>query len=516
VTGQRQFPPGVGWIPVTIAVVAALVASTVAIIPQFRTRVVGTGDAGQAVAGGPATDNGGGPATGPGVDSATGGSGSHFVAGTRGSQGSAGTGSRAGAPGSSPGGGRAGAATACAAGQNGGNTAPGVSASEIDIATTDVTTGVGSGFLGEATQGMQAALNEVNSQGGICGRRVVLTARNDGWNQTAGQQIIQGFVNSNIFALVGEPDSEGLYAAVKSGTIDHAQIPVVGTDGMLSSQYYDQYIWPVAASTVSNMHIIAQYAVSTLHANSFGIVYDTKYKFGAEGAAAFAQEVKRLGHSIGGAGSPGCTNQYCGVSSDSTSYSTEIKAFNSACAPCDVVVMLLEPAPMVTWMQGESGDTGWYRHLMGGEPLFDDNLGSTCGQSCNGMMVWTGYHPAIQPFDSEAAVSRFAHSLKAQCSSCDTHNEFTEGAYLGTRLFIAACQKVGPNLTRPALQQALASSTFDLGLSSGPLQFPSAFPRVANTHMAAFSDNASGSFNGWNYDSTGFLGDPAPTQDYQP
>jgi ABC-type branched-subunit amino acid transport system substrate-binding protein len=295
---------------------------------------------------------------------------------------------------------------------------------------------------------------------------------------------------------------------------------VVGTDGMLASQYNDPWIWPVAASTVTNMHIAAQYSCKQLAAKRVGIVFDSKYKFGAEGAAAFKAQVQRSCGSTLGMGND-CSTGYCGVSPDATDYSSQGTAFNQACTKaqdnshdkCDVVVMLLEPKPMETWMKYEENcSCTWYGTLMGGEPLFDDNLAGTCGQNCAGMMVWTGYKPDIQPFDAEPPVYTYAHALAQVCPSCDPHNEFTEGAYLGTQLFVAACKKVGANLTRAALRDVLNSQTFDLGLSQ-PLHYGTGLPHQANISMAAFSDNASGTFNGWSYRSTGFIADPAPGQD---
>jgi ABC-type branched-subunit amino acid transport system substrate-binding protein len=404
------------------------------------------------------------------------------------------------------------------------------------VATTEVTTGVGAGFLQEAVNGMQAAINEANNSGGVCGRRITLDKLNDNWSRKEGLADIQGFINSGkVFALVGEPDSEGLGAAIDSRTVDMAGIPVVGTDGMLKDQYADPWVWPVAASTVTNMHIISKYAVDH-GAKTFGIVYDNSYKFGLEGAAAFDAEVKRLtGHGIQGddTGGSGCNGAFCGIPANaesgqgSSGYSSQIQTFNNTCHPCDAVVMLLEPLPMETWMSGEANNqSAWYRmFLMGGEPLFDDNLGSNCNgcgghqrycPACPPLMVWTGYHPAIQPFDSEKAVYTYAQSLRSVCPSCDAHNEFTEGAYLGAKLFIAACTEVGRRalpLTRENLRAVLDSMTYESGLSS-PLHY-GGLPHIANTGMAAFSVNFSGTFNGWNYDETGFIPDPAPGQDLQ-
>ena len=160
--------------------------------------------------------------------------------------------------------------------------------------------------------------------------------------------------------------------------------------------------------------------------------------------------------------------------------------------------------------------------LYGGEPLFDDNLANNCpGCGAAPMRVWTGYHAGIQPFDSEPAVARYVNSLHAVGPNDDAHNEFTEGAYLGTRLFLEACKKLGEQnlaLNRANLQQALNSGTYDLGLSVSLSYGGGGLPHIANSSMAMFAENYSGNadsgtFNGWSYQSTDFIADPAKGQD---
>ena len=257
-TGVRQFPPPLGWIPIGVALLAVAAMSFFAIAPQFGQPLVKTEVAGGGAGNGSADPQASGAAngTGPGANNGNGGNG--------------------------PGGAAANGAN-CGAGKNGGATAPGVTATQIHVASTVVKSGVGAGFLGEAEYGMRAAINEVNSSGGVCGRTIALDTVNTGWDGPTGKQDIDNYINSgSVFALVGEPDSEGLDQAIKSGSIDRGQIPVVGTDGMLKSQYHNPWVWPVAASTVTNMHIIAKDAVDH-GAKTFGIVFDTSYKFGSEG-----------------------------------------------------------------------------------------------------------------------------------------------------------------------------------------------------------------------------------------
>ena len=528
---SRSFPRGLSWLPLAGAALLLIIVSAVAFVPNYTRKQVssqteqGAGATGDASAG----SSGGSGAGSKGRSYLKGGSTSGG-----GTYGGGATGGSAGGGGSGGGGGQTPQErAACAAGHNGGSTAPGVTSSEIDVASTIVTDGVGAGFLGEAQDGMKVAVDAQNQAGGICGRRLVLKTINSNWNGPTGQTYIQNFISSGkVFALVGQPDSEGLDAALSSGTIDQAQIPVVGTDGLLKRQYTDPWVWPVGVSTVSSMHIIAKYAHDRLGATSasqYGIVFDTAYKFGPEGAKAFDAEVNRLtgGHIDGFSDPPsGCTKKYCGISSSQSSYGGQIQALNSACGSsgCKIIVLLLEPQPAETWMGGEQQAPKWYQSLFGGEPLFDDQVGENCqgcgGQtpgcgSCSPMIVWTGLHPPLQPFNSEPAVSEFCGALKTEFPSDDCHNVFTESAYVGMKLFIAAAKQVGPNLTRTALRDVLNGQQFNFGLTGTPvLNFGTSSPRVANSAMTAYQENYKGGFAGWGYyQNLGFISDPDATKD---
>src|SRR5205823_14105290 len=121
----------------------------------------------------------------------------------------------------------------------------------------------------------------------------------DGWNVDNGNQLIQKYISCNCyFGLAVNPSSEGLRTALDSGAIDQAQFPVIGSDGMLIDQYQHPWIWPIATSTHSAMHVIAADAVATRGAKKIGIVYDYKYKFGQEGNDAIVNAAKRRNATI--------------------------------------------------------------------------------------------------------------------------------------------------------------------------------------------------------------------------
>jgi ABC-type branched-subunit amino acid transport system substrate-binding protein len=418
--------------------------------------------------------------------------------------------------GSTAGPGQAQVDASCAAGKNGGGTDTGVTDKSIKLAATIVTDGPGSSFLGPVRIGMGAVLNKVNRAGGVCGRRLDLSLRNDSWDAQLGKQYIQNFVEADkVFALAVVPSSEGLQAA--DDYIKQAKVPVIGTDGMLIKQYRNPWIWPVATPTISTMHIMADDAYKRIKActgcngGEFGIVFDAHYHFGVEGAFAFDQAVKRLtGHDINGFDPQlkSCNERFCGIQPDQSSYATDVSRFNDACGMgnstggkrCDFIAVLLEPDTALTWFSaGRQANPAL--DLVGGafggaQPLFSRDFAQKCGTQCAGMWLWTGYLPPIEQFAAQEKVAQYVHEVQSENPGVDVNNQFVEGGYLGMELVVKALQATGANLTRDRLKATLDSMTFDSGLAA-PLSWSSG-NHFANTSARAFSVEFQGSgFNGF-------------------
>jgi ABC-type branched-subunit amino acid transport system substrate-binding protein len=501
----KRFDPSVGSSLMTLGVIVAvgILLSIVTIVPRGGTAVStspGGGDS-AGVTGDEATAAGGdsGAATGTGPSGGGGAS-----AGVQGSSGTAAAGvvNKAG--------------ITCAAGKNGGNTDVGVTGGSVKLAATIVADGPGSSFLGAVRTGMTTVLNKVNKTGGICGRHLDLILRNDSWEANRGQQYIKNFVEGDkVFALAVVPSSEGLNASDEY--IKQQKVPVVGTDGMLKRQYLNPWIWPVATSTISVMHVMAQDAHDR-GAQAFGLVFDAKYHFGVEGAYAFDQAVKRLtGKDIDGFDSQlkSCKLRFCGIQPSKPSYATEASSFSDACyktAPaCDFIALLLEPDTALSFQRETPASTP--RLGFGGaQPLFTRDFAEGCKALCDGMSVWTGYNPPIEALASRPAVAKYVNEVHAEAPSADVANQFLEGGYLGFNLLVDALQKVGPNVTRNNLKTVLDSMSYDTGLSS-PLSWK-AGNHFANTSAQAFEIQYKQSFNGWRQ-RTGFLKDPWVGQDLQ-
>jgi len=434
-------------------------------------------------------------------DQGSGGSGGGGGAGGRGSQG--GQASNAGSGGGGGGSAVVPANLSCP-GKNGGATDVGVDAKTVHLAATEVLSGIGSSFLGPVRYGMFAVIQKVNRQGGICGRNIDLThgLKDDGWDAQTGKQYIDNFIDSNeYFALAVVPSSEGLNAASQGGDLDRAQdaktgsagIPVVGTDGMLNSQYTDPLIWPVAASTSTSMRIMAHDAIAR-GAKSFAIVYDATYKFGVEGAGAFVAQLHRQHMQIS-------SNCEVALTAGQSDYGTQVSSFNNACGnnssnPVDFVALLLEPQTAEAWLHGNPymgvNKQGGGYGAGGPQPLFDLNFANTCGVTCQGLEVWTSFSPPIYPFDQQGAVQAYRQDLCAvdphNCS-VDMDSAFTEGGYVGMSLMVEALKEASPYLTRDRLRQVLDAMTFKSGLSAD-LTYKHG-NHYANLSMVAFKDQYS-------------------------
>ena len=394
---------------------------------------------------------------------------------------------------------------ACAAGRNGGATDVGVSEDSIKLGATVVQSGIGESFLGDVRFAMQGVVDKANRAGGICGRRIELKLVDDGWDFQRGGEYLRNLVEGDkVFALAVVPSSEGLKNVSDAGYLRSKNVPVVGTDGMLIGQYTDPQIWPVAASTVSTMHIMAKQAHDA-GAREFALVYESSYHFGIEGAYAFNAAVKLLtGKDIDGYSNPltdaKCQERFCGINATADAYSTEIQQFNSSCSSkvpqCDFVGMLLEPTTATKWMKGGGPRAEPNRRLGGVQPLFTADFAHACGVACDGMWLWTGYTPPIGDFLSRPAVATYVNDIKAASSSADYTNSFVEGGYIGMTLMVEALKATGPDLTRDRMKATLDSMTFDSGGLAPPLTW-SKGDHFANTRMQAYSIQYRGGFNGW-------------------
>lgn len=393
----------------------------------------------------------------------------------------------------------------CAPDPDNGATDKGVTADRIAMATTVVESGIGSAFLGEVRFAMDAVVNKVNRAGGICGRLLDVTYRDDGWEPARGATFLNNFFNGDYFAIPIGPSSEGLNVVIENGDVDRAGIPVVGTDGLTLTQYVtaegaaQPWVWPVAVATVSSARIMARDAHER-GATNFSIVFDSNYKFGEEAALAFNAEVKRLtGSDVAGFDpqASSCDQSFCGITAGRSSYSQEVQKFQEG----DFVALFLEPDTALKWMNDSNAPSAIDADIPYGfgaaQPLFTRQFSENCKAKCHGMRVWTGFKPFQEHYRSDPRVQEWVNDLQSTNPSADPNNQFSLGAYIGMELLVEALTEVGPNLTRAALRDTINSMEFTSGLTlTDPLRF-SPDNRYVATSMQWWEIQYRGTFAGW-------------------
>ncbi len=399
----------------------------------------------------------------------------------------------------------------CARGRNGGATDTGVTATEIKLATTVVRSGIGVAFLEDVQFAIEAVKNRVNREGGVCGRQLTIKYVDDAWRSDLGAQYIRGFIRDGVFAIPVGPSSEGLNAVIANGDIKRAGIPVVGTDGMIISQYTEPWVWPVAVSTASSARIMARNAFAR-GAKKFAIVFDRDYKFGEEAALAFNNEVRRLtGSSVDGYNSNNnCVRSFCGIYAGQPGYRNEVNTVSQQ--GFDFLAMFLEPRTALTWMATPGAptvsDLGKPGMIGLAQPLFTRDFAVNCQRNCHQMWVWTGYKPPIEDYQNDPVVQTYVNDLHRTKRDADENNAFAQGGYVGMTLLVEALRVVGPQLTRARLRAVLNSLQFSSGLTlESILRWPSGNYFAAAT-MQAFEIQYLGSFGGWRAQE--IVRDPSP------
>lgn len=502
---------GSGWTVLTI-VVAITLLSVFSLTDSEQQVAVSANDNS-----GPVTDAAG-PDLGPLTEEgSTGGSRRVVRGGQAGTAGSAGS---EGLEGGSDGTSGAAGQYNCAAGQNAGKSDIGVTANEIRFGATVARTGIAESFLADAQHGIEAVLRKVNAAGGVCGRQIHVSYEDDAWDQAAGQRIIEKWIGEKQhFGLAVNPSSEGLRGAIKGGLIEQSGFPVVGADGMLIGQYQSPWVWPVATSTHSVMHIMADHAYSQLKAKTFAIVYEGNYRFGVEGEAAFSGAVNRLKAADGAVQLKKALN----IQGGALSYKNEVDEFVNACTQtnpfdqCDFVAVLLEPSTAAQWVADGGLGSGKEaerpaKGIGAPQPLFVNSFIRDCKAPCAGLIVWTSFKPPLAPFDTDAAVAEYVNDLRAVSSKADASNPHVQGAYVGMKLLVEALERVGAEPTRAALREVLDQTTFESGLAP-PLTF------APGDHFAAVNAQAFeavfnvSTFVTWRYTGSGFIEDRQVKQD---
>lgn len=345
----------------------------------------------------------------------------------------------------------------CPGGQNAGATDVGVTATQVTVSVSQETMSYVSGYV-----------NRINSEGGVCGRRIVLV--------TQGEE----FVHIPSLTTSGDRDTV---------------VPVIGGDGAVKGQYESAWTWQIGSTTAAQARMMVKDAWDQ-GARTFAIVYEKDVRFGTEAEAAYRAYVGQLG---------GTVVTSVGVAPNQGSYASNVNAFNDVCSDgkCDEVALFLQPYAARGWMAEDP--IGGRMFTDAGHMLVSSRFARDCGQPCEGLRLWSPW--SLPVGERNADMSQYVTDVKAANPGTEVDDAQGVRSWLAARLLVDSLRATGANLTRARLQSSLNSLTFSTGLAP-PMRWST--KRYANISARPYAvRTAAGAFSGFSYDGT-FRHDPRP------
>ncbi|HEX9696448.1 MAG TPA: ABC transporter substrate-binding protein [Actinomycetota bacterium] len=338
----------------------------------------------------------------------------------------------------------------------------GITATSIKLGSTFAISGPVSNISGPILKGVQAYLNEVNANGGVNGRKIEFKYYDDGWDAQRGKSKIKQLVEQDkVFMLVSVPSSNGLDAA--SGYLDQKKVPVLGTSGLIETQFKAHMQWPVGTSSRSAARIGLISATQRLQAKTFGIVW-LDLLAGYEARDAILDAAKRGFQGLNEKSI--VADRRISISEPSfesvwNDVQNQARKNGVASGRPDYIVLAIDPTNAIKAMQaaerlGFRPAKGWG----GAAPLFLDLVLRDAPYAVKtGLEAGTAFFPPVGQFANQPAVKKYVQVVRKYFADVDLNNPYLQGGYTGAALAVDVLEKVGTCVTRDRVIQVANSLT---------------------------------------------------------
>ena len=317
---------------------------------------------------------------------------------------------------------------------------PGISKTEILIATIQDLSGPVAAYGKAARNGMQLRVDEINEQGGIHGRKIRLLVEDNGYDPKKAVLAAQKLVTQDKVFLI----------AAHIGTpMNNAAMPVMFEKGVINfmplSAGREMYDPPhrLKFASVASYYDTLRMNVARLYKEKGAKQACTLYQdddYGLEVVRGAEAGLKDIGAAMGE------KTTYKRGATDFSSQIARMKASN-----CDFLVLgtiIRETIGAIA----EARKTGWNPTFIGSQATYTDLIHKLGGKGMDGFYaVSTVFFPYL---DVEQQPLRFwANKYKTKFG--DDPSTYATGTYATIEIFIRAAQKAGPNLTTDSFIKAM-------------------------------------------------------------
>jgi branched-chain amino acid transport system substrate-binding protein len=340
---------------------------------------------------------------------------------------------------------------------NGGATDVGVTATSIKVGHICICTGPVGGVGDDLSWAGQATMKWYNDNGGINGRKLDVLVRDDQWDGTKGMNAVRDLVErENVFGFsasqtVPTNDLMGPY-------VDQKKVPNVGGDGWGEAQYGHPWQFPTGNSATVDGYVLADYAAKTQGAKTASIFYFDSPQ-GRSYVKGFTKQFEKNGGKVVFA-QPGTFDDPA-----SSTYVARSRTEN-----VDVSTYWGEPGLWVKMVREAASQA--YRPKFGFQGCacnYFDEIPGLAGPWAEGSIASTGWTPNDLGESAGAKMPGYAEykTITEKYFPKIHHSNWTKVGFTGAHLFGDTLKKLGLNVTRQGLKDALDQvKELDLGLGA--------------------------------------------------
>ena len=320
----------------------------------------------------------------------------------------------------------------------------GVSKTEITLGSIQDLSGPIAGFGKQVRLGMMLRVEELNEQGGINGRKVVLKVEDSGYDPKKAVLAAQKLVNQDkIFAMVGHIGTAQNVATFPV-LFDKNVInffPVTAAREMYEPFHKLKYSF--AATYYDQMRIATPKLAKEKNAKKVCTMYQDD-EFGLEVMRGAEEGLKDAGMAMA---------EKTSYKRGATDFSSQVAKMKSA--GCDMVVLgtiIRETIGAI----GESRKTGFNPVFLGSSAAYTDLIHKLGGKAMDGFYATMTVQ---NPYTDEASqpIRFWANKYKTKFN--EDPSVFSVYGYSLVDAFLRAAQKAGPNLTTDSFIKAMDTMT---------------------------------------------------------
>lgn len=326
---------------------------------------------------------------------------------------------------------------------------------------------------------VRAYFQSVNAQGGVNGRKLELVSYDDGLNgDTAYAEAARLDQQDHVFAIVGwlAPFGEARAAPY----FEQHGIPIVGGLGV-PEEFNSAVSFPVSPIFQKDGYALGAYGTGTLHYHHIGVFLTQ-----TAGINDVANGIKQ------GAAAHGVTvndNDIVFVPFAATNFEQYLLQFQSE--GVDGLITQLDPFSYVRLFQSEERTNKVFPQLAGAG-VDKQSVDAAIGTQLVGTYGFMPYLEAQgNPTGNGEANLYNATVARYYPNQVQNMDAFSEGSWVAARLFVAALAKLGNNVTRAGLVNALDSGPYGLGGMAPTLNYQQAGSSHAASNCASYIEYTS-------------------------